>query len=148
MPSHFKLVVTICCVGSAAACFACAALIDDRPELLVIANPTAFDLGTVPAEDVRSCEISLINRGTLAVKLANKASSCGCTDVTVSTQTLPPGEKAILSAKVKTGAKPGEWTHTVAVDFVNDRGNRHCVVSVPIRLRVEPAGQVVQSSPE
>lgn len=145
MSSFSKTFVTICCVGCAAACFACAAIVDERPELSVISDPATVDLGIVPPQVVRKCEVALVNHGRSAVKVANTASSCGCTDIAVSAKTLSPGQAAVLSVKLKSGAGPGEWTSTVAVDFVNDQGDRHHVVSVPIHVRVESSGQLAQS---
>ena len=79
-------------------------------------DKTVHDFGDVSADDgPLSCSFTLINRGDQPVTIYEVVSSCGCTDVQWTRETLQKGESGSISATYKNEDGPLPFDKTLTV---------------------------------
>lgn len=79
-------------------------------------DKTVHDFGDVSADDgPLSCSFTLINRGDKPVTIYEVVSSCGCTDVQWTRETLQKGESGSISATYKNEDGPLPFDKTLTV---------------------------------
>ena len=85
-------------------------------------DKTVHDFGDVSVADgPLSCTFTLTNKGSDPISIFEVVSSCGCTDVKWTRETIRPGEKGTVSATYKNedGPMPFDKTLTVYISGVS-----------------------------
>jgi len=76
-----------------------------QPKLKII--PEVWDLGKIKPSSSYSLSYKVYNPGRAALKINNVRSSCGCTDVKISSKEILPNEYATLEATYRSGSIAG-----------------------------------------
>jgi hypothetical protein len=84
-----------------------------------ITESTAFDFGTLGANETGSHRFTVVNGGRSPLSLAEGASSCSCTIGGLDREEIPPGESAIVTIDWKTKGQGGPFRQRVTV-LTND----------------------------
>lgn len=62
----------------------------------IVVTPASYDFGQVPPDRVSEASFTVTNAGTAPLIIESITTSCGCTQASISSQTIPPGESAQL----------------------------------------------------
>ena len=84
-------------------------------------DSTVHDFGTILAKDGPvSCTFTVTNRGEEPLTILSAVSSCGCTGVKWTRETLKPGEQGTVTATYNNDEGPHPFDKTITV-YLSDR---------------------------
>ena len=90
-------------------------LVDAYQPPRIVADATTKDAGWVEMETPLTATFHLTNQGGQPLSITGVDASCGCTDVSITPDTLEPGQTATLKAMVDTSLKLGDMLKTIDV---------------------------------
>lgn len=89
--------------------------IDGGTEIGVVIDKESVDFGVVKNGDVLSRKVKIKNCTGRAVQITEVKASCGCTQCTISRETLERGETATIEVMLDTHGLIGRQYHKVAL---------------------------------
>ena len=89
---------------------------------LIIKAPD-FDFGTVRSGTTVEHDYVVENNGTVAVRISQVRSSCGCTVVQASNEDIPPGGKSTIHVRFDTTGRNGRQHKSIYVQTTGALGS-------------------------
>ena len=74
--------------------------ISDPPQPLLVPESSAINIDVLTADETL-IKFALSNQGRLPLEIVNVFASCSCSDVSIDRKTVPGGESATLTVKVR-----------------------------------------------
>lgn len=80
---------------------------------------TSHDFGTVKMGPAAVAKFKFTNTGTTPVTIQTAQASCGCTTPSYTNTPVAPGQSGEVTASYGTDGRPGSFTKSVTVTFIN-----------------------------
>lgn len=109
------------------------------PRLVV--TPPSYDFGQVPSDRVSEAQFTVTNAGTAPLIIESVTTSCGCTQATISSQIIPPGESAQLDVTFDPRVHPDATGPMYRVVYVASDDPVHPETQIELRMNVVGAGK-------
>ena len=104
-------------------------------------SESSINFGNVKEGPPVTKTITITNKGTETVKIANTSTSCACTSVKLAKSSLEPGESTELMIKYNTYKYPGKFDKTVTV-FTGPEGKEKTVIHLLGNVEPIPMGVI------
>lgn len=97
-------------------CFAFVASSESAVQLI---TPKLIPLGQIKSGDVVHTEIRFVNSGTEQLIVQNVRTSCGCTAAQLGSDSVAPGDTAVVTVQFKSKGFRGQLRKSITVEFQN-----------------------------
>ena len=121
----------LCCGGLLLVC-GCNATSPTPLENTIVAVPASVELARVAEGAELKAVVQLTNKGKTLVKVANVATSCGCTTSTIASDVLKPGQTVALKVGYNSKGFSGLEEKMIAVSFADGSSD----LEIPVRADV------------
>ena len=88
----------------------------EAPAPIIFCEQPSFDFGAAESGQMITHEFLLKNRGTAQLDIGSVRPSCGCTVANISTQAVPPGGEARVTAQLNLAGRTGPQHKAITVD--------------------------------
>jgi hypothetical protein len=88
----------------------------EAPAPIIFCEQPTFDFGAAESGQIITHEFVLTNRGTAQLDIGSVRPSCGCTVANISTQAVPPGGVARVTAQLNLAGRSGPQHKAITVD--------------------------------
>ena len=104
-------------------------------------SESSINFGNIKEGPPVEKKITLTNKGTETVKIANISTSCACTSTKLPKSSLKPGESTELLITYKTFKYPGKFDKTITI-FTGPEGKKETVIHILGNVDPIPMGVI------
>ncbi len=112
------------------------AWLGNRGAARIVVSPASYDFGQVPPDRVSEARFTVTNVGTAPLIIASITTSCGCTQATISSHTIPPGESAQLEVTFDPTVHPGATGPMFRVVYLASNDPTQPETQIELRMNV------------
>jgi hypothetical protein len=109
----------------------------------IVAEPSQLDFGDIPAQGLASATLQLRNSGRATLHIADLRTSCGCTQASVSQNTVASGEQTELTIVFDPQAHPGLYGPLLRLIYIQSDDPTTPSLEIPVHVNVLPPDEVV-----
>ena len=113
----------------------------NRQEPRLVITPPSYDFGEVPADRVSEARFTVTNAGTAPLIIESISTSCGCTQATISSDTILPGESAQLDVTFDPQVHPGVTGPMFRLVYLATNDPTHPEAEIELRMNVVATDQ-------